>query len=102
MLCAQGLCTGRYLYRATPAVTRDLGFSCLIRKTAPFSRLLRHMRGCGGSILTWILTGDTRIRCKLHTIPILMQQIRISTNYVSPVIPMPKNLEIRYAMTVMI
>jgi hypothetical protein len=30
---------GRDLYRATPAVTRDLGFSGLIRRTAPFSRL---------------------------------------------------------------
>jgi hypothetical protein len=47
----------RDLYRATPAVTRDLGFSGLIRRTAPFSRLLRHTRGCGGSILTRILTG---------------------------------------------
>jgi hypothetical protein len=28
-----------YVYRATPAVTRDLGFSGLIQKTAPFSRL---------------------------------------------------------------
>jgi hypothetical protein len=40
------------LYRATPAVTRDLDFSGLIRRTAPFSRLLRHTGGCGGSILT--------------------------------------------------
>jgi hypothetical protein len=31
--------------------------SGLIRRTAPFSRLLRHTRGCGGSILTRILTG---------------------------------------------
>jgi hypothetical protein len=48
----------RDLYRATPAVTRDLGFSGLIRRTAPFSRLLWHTRGCGGSILTRILTGQ--------------------------------------------
>jgi hypothetical protein len=27
-------------------VTPDLGFSGLIRRTAPFSRLLRHTRGC--------------------------------------------------------
>jgi hypothetical protein len=40
---------GGGLYRATPAVSRDLGFSGLIQRTAPFSRLLRHMRGCGGS-----------------------------------------------------
>jgi hypothetical protein len=44
MLGAQGLWAGRDLYRATPAVTRDLGFSGLIRRTAPFSRLLRHTR----------------------------------------------------------
>ena len=57
MLGAQGLWAGRDLYRATPTVTRDLGFSGLIRRTAPFSRLLRHTRGCGGPILTRILTG---------------------------------------------
>jgi hypothetical protein len=56
MLGAQGLWAGRDLYRATPAVTRGLGFSGLIRRTAPFSHLLRHTSGCGGSILTWILT----------------------------------------------
>jgi hypothetical protein len=48
MLGAQGLWAGRDLYRAAPAVTRGLGFSGLIRRTAPFSRLLRHTRGCGG------------------------------------------------------
>jgi hypothetical protein len=32
-------------------------FFGLIRRTAQFSRLLRHTRGCGGSILTRILTG---------------------------------------------
>ena len=57
MLGAQGLWAGRDLYGATPAVTRDLGFSGLIRRTAPFSRLLRHAWGCGGPILTRILTG---------------------------------------------
>jgi hypothetical protein len=56
-LRAQGLWAGRDLYRATPAVTRDLSFSGLIQRTTPFSRLLRHMKGCGESILTWILTG---------------------------------------------
>jgi hypothetical protein len=39
MFGAQGLWAGKDLYRATPAVTRDLGFSGLIRRTAPFSRL---------------------------------------------------------------
>jgi hypothetical protein len=57
MLGAQGLWAGRDLYHATPTVIRDLGFCGLIRRTAPFSRLLRHTRGCGGSILTRILTG---------------------------------------------
>jgi hypothetical protein len=53
---AQGLWADRDLYLATPAVTRGLGFSGLIRRTAPFSRLLRHTRGCGGSLLTRIVT----------------------------------------------
>jgi hypothetical protein len=56
MVNAQGFWAGRDLYRATPAVTRELGFPGLIRKTAPFSRLLRHTRGYGKSI-TRILTG---------------------------------------------
>jgi hypothetical protein len=56
MLGTQGLWAGKDLYRATPTVTRVLGFSRLIRRTAPFSRLLGHTRGCGGSILTRILT----------------------------------------------
>jgi hypothetical protein len=58
ILGAQGLWAGRDLYRATPAVTWDLSFSGLIRRTASFSCLLRHTRGCGGSILTRILTGS--------------------------------------------
>ena len=57
MLGAQGLWAGRDLYRATPAVTRSLGFSGLIRRTALFSRLLRHTMSCGVPILTRILTG---------------------------------------------
>jgi hypothetical protein len=57
MLGTQGLWAGRDLYRATPAVTRDLVFSGLIQRTAQFSRLLQNTRGCGGSILTRILTG---------------------------------------------
>jgi hypothetical protein len=61
MLGAQGLWAGRDLYRATPTVTRDLGFSGLIRRTAPFRRLLRHTRGCGGPILTQVLTGPLHL-----------------------------------------
>jgi hypothetical protein len=51
-LGAQDLWAERNLYRATPAVIRGFGFSRLIRRIAPFSRLLRHTRACGGSILT--------------------------------------------------
>jgi hypothetical protein len=61
-LGTQGLWAGRDLYRATPAVTQDLVFFSLIRRTAPFSHLLWHTRGCGGSILTQILTGSLRRR----------------------------------------
>jgi hypothetical protein len=64
MLGAQGLWTGRDLYRATPAVhmTRGLGFSGLTRRTAPFSRFLRHAKGYGGSFLTRILKGKIHDR----------------------------------------
>jgi hypothetical protein len=58
MLGTRGHWAGRDLYRGTPAVTRGLGFSGLIRRTTPSSRLLRHKRGCGGPILTRILTGE--------------------------------------------
>jgi hypothetical protein len=61
MLGAQGLLEGRDLYRATPAMTRDLGFSGLIRRTTPTSRPLRHVWGCGGPLLTRIFTGAKRI-----------------------------------------
>jgi hypothetical protein len=57
MLGAQGLWSERDLYRAKPAVTRGLSFSGLIRRMAPFSRLFRHTRGCGGSNLIRILVG---------------------------------------------
>jgi hypothetical protein len=52
MLGAQGLLAGRDLYRATPAVSRDLGFIGLIQRTAPFNRFLQLSSGCGGPILT--------------------------------------------------
>jgi hypothetical protein len=82
MLGAQGLSAGRDHYRATPAVTRGLGFffrsypkDCPIQSPltthkgmlrtysspdphwSPFIRLIRHTRGCGGPILAWIFTG---------------------------------------------
>jgi hypothetical protein len=56
MLGAQGLWAGRDLNGVTPTVTWGLGSSSLIRRTAPFSRLLRHTMGCGGSFLTRIFT----------------------------------------------
>jgi hypothetical protein len=49
MLGAQGLWEGRDLYLATPAVTRGLGFSGLIRRTAPIPSPLTTW-GCRGSI----------------------------------------------------
>jgi hypothetical protein len=78
LLSAHVLWTGRYLYRAIPAVTRGLGFSCLIcsclsRHTRrsmnshgspfsrllklAFSRLLRHAMRCWGPFLTRFLIG---------------------------------------------
>jgi hypothetical protein len=86
MLGAQGLWAGRHLYRATPSVTRGLGFfrshpkdllilspltthkgmwriySYLDPRRSPFSHLLRHTRRCGGPILTRILTGPLTIQ----------------------------------------
>jgi hypothetical protein len=56
MLRTQAFCAGRDLFRATPAVTLGLGFYDLIRRTAPFSRLLRHTMRCGGSFPTLIIT----------------------------------------------
>jgi hypothetical protein len=80
MLGAQGHWAERDLYRTTPAVSRDLGFTYLNRRTLPssfttyegmwriysnldphgnpISRLLRHTRRCGGPILTPVLTGQ--------------------------------------------
>jgi hypothetical protein len=58
MLGAWGFWAGRDLYRATPALTRALGFSSLIRRTAPLSRLSRYTRVCGGPILTRIAMGN--------------------------------------------
>jgi hypothetical protein len=52
MLDAHGLWAGWDFYRATPAVTRGLGFPSLIRRTTPFGRLLRQTRGCGSSDFT--------------------------------------------------
>jgi hypothetical protein len=57
MLGTQGLRAGKDLYRATPAVTRGLGFSGLIQRTAPISRFLQHAWWYGGPILTQVITG---------------------------------------------
>jgi hypothetical protein len=42
MLCALGLLAEWDLYNATHVAIQGLGFFGLIRRTAPFSRLLRH------------------------------------------------------------
>jgi hypothetical protein len=52
MLCSQGLWAEMNLYHTTPALTRNLRFSSLPWKTAPFSRLIRYARGCSRYILT--------------------------------------------------
>jgi hypothetical protein len=89
MLGAQGHWAGRDLYRATPAVTRDLGFSGLIRRTAPFSRLLRHTRGCGGSILTRILTGfmtKDSVSCHLRLLKSLVSTVIVMYELLCPLV----------------
>jgi hypothetical protein len=65
MLGAQGLWAGRDFYRVTPAVTHGLGFLVSFEWPSPFSRLLRHARGCGGPILTRILTGGFKPQSQL-------------------------------------
>jgi hypothetical protein len=67
---AQGLWAGRDLYQATPAVTCGLGFTCLIRRTAPFNRLLRLARGPFGMRRTYSNPdphGSHSIKCKCKT-----------------------------------
>jgi hypothetical protein len=68
MLGALGLWAGRDLYHATPAMTQDLSFSPPHPKDCPwwFSHLLRHAWGCGGSILTLILTGSLSSCILIH------------------------------------
>jgi hypothetical protein len=75
-----------FLYRATPAVTKDVSFSGLIRRT--LSSPLRHTRGCGGSILTRILTDLCWNECILEKEikGYLIHQIGISTTDVFSVI----------------
>jgi hypothetical protein len=58
MLGAQGLWSGRDLYRATPGMTHDLSFSGLTRRATPFSRLLQHSRECWEPIPTRGLVRD--------------------------------------------
>jgi hypothetical protein len=81
ILGAQGLWALRNPYRATLTVTRGLGFSSFIRRTAPFSRLLRHQWGCWGPILTRILAGRN-VLC-LCTSFVYIQQHRIHVHVYS-------------------
>jgi heme/copper-type cytochrome/quinol oxidase subunit 4 len=69
-----GLLNSGDLYRATPAATQGLGFSGLIRRIAPFSSLLRHTRGCEGSILTRIL-GVVHVFVLVEGVKIRLQKI---------------------------
>jgi hypothetical protein len=66
MLGAHGLGAGKDLYRATPAVTQGLGFTGLIRRSVPFSHLLRNAWGCWGPILTRIPTDLNEIGSDTH------------------------------------
>jgi hypothetical protein len=66
MLGAHGLWAGSDLYRATHAVTWDLSFSGLIRRTAPFSRLLRHAWGCREPILIRIITWAVKLNMTMY------------------------------------
>jgi hypothetical protein len=50
MLGTLGLWTGRDHYHTTLSVTRGRSFSGLIRRTFPFSLLLRNSRGCWGPL----------------------------------------------------
>jgi hypothetical protein len=61
---------GRNLYRATHAVALGLSFSGLIRRTAPFSRLLhvQLVRRCIQPILTRIPTVHCNIHINIYTI----------------------------------
>jgi hypothetical protein len=43
---------------------------------------------------------DPGVKCKIHTIPILMGQMRILRSYVSSMMLRPKSLEIQNVMTV--
>ena len=56
----------------------------LIQRTAPFSRLLRHTRGCGGSILTWILTFVRRL--KIFKVFNSFLELRFETNVLKNVL----------------
>jgi hypothetical protein len=61
MLGTQGLWAGRDLHHATLTVTRNLCFSGLNWRTAPFSRLLWHAWWGRGQILSRIPTGLNEI-----------------------------------------
>jgi hypothetical protein len=65
-----------YSRRSTP-LSREGSLSChiccdtgprffFLPDATPFSRLLRHTRGCGGPILTRNLTGYKQMECQIH------------------------------------
>ena len=57
-LGSYSLSVGRDLYRATPAVTRDLGFRVLTRRTAPFIRVYTTILRYRGRIPARIITSN--------------------------------------------
>jgi hypothetical protein len=61
----------------------------------------KNMDNCYEWILhkqNWIMIMENHVKCKTNTIPILVHQMRISTNQVSSVMLRSKNLEIRKKM----
>jgi hypothetical protein len=59
MLGIQGLWAGRDLHCVTPALTQDLGFSSRIRKSTPFSHLLRH--NCCRSLVVVLSLSERKV-----------------------------------------
>jgi hypothetical protein len=64
MLDAQGLQAGRDLYRVTPTMTRDLGFSGVNRRTAPFSQM-KHLQEDREEMYTFFRKSNLEI-VRLH------------------------------------
>jgi hypothetical protein len=86
--CSRRLCAdcqrGIFIMSHLKTVTQGLSFSGFIRRTTPFSRLFRDIRGCQGPILTWIHMGPLVFsRLLQHTRgcwgPILTKILRVAS-----------------------